>query len=205
MELLQKLTLYDLFGYTLPGVIALLLYGGGDILYWAGDITLGGLGLLVVLGYMAGVMITEIAECIEWLLRKMLSDGIKKNYWEELCKIYGITAKKVNYALRQAKVTEDDLGDCAGLTAEKYMTYMYSEIQTDPQYSRMHNYASAELLYKNMAVVAVYAVAMGVVQQHAAEIVAGAIGTVLFLRRRIRFAERSKGYVICWFVQKYGK
>ena len=46
MELLQKLTLYDLFGYTLPGVIALLLYNG-DLSYLADNLTLGGLVLLL--------------------------------------------------------------------------------------------------------------------------------------------------------------
>ena len=70
MELLQKLTLYDLFGYTFPGVIALLLFYG-DVSYLAEELTLGGLVLLAVLGYVAGVMITELAECLECLVKKI--------------------------------------------------------------------------------------------------------------------------------------
>ena len=53
MELLQKLTLYDLFGYTFPGVIALLLFYG-DVSYLAEELTLGGLVLLAVWGMWQG-------------------------------------------------------------------------------------------------------------------------------------------------------
>lgn len=205
MELLQKLTLYDLFGYTLPGVLTLMLYGWDGTSYWMDDITLGSLALLIVLGYVIGVMIAEFAEFIEGLLHKKISDNAVAKYWRGICSTYGISAKKVNDALKQAKVTEDDQNECVDMLVKKYITYMYSEIQADPQYSRLHNYASAELLYKNMAVVAVYAIVLGIVQQQISEIVIGVIGAVLFVRRRIRFSERSRGYAICWFVQKYEK
>ena len=68
-----------------------------------------------------------------------------------------------------------------------------------------YNYASAELLYKNMAVTAVFATGIGVVQQNTAEIIIGVVSAVLFVRRRICFAERSRGYTLCWFVQKYSR
>lgn len=204
MELLQKLTLYDLFGYTFPGVIALLLFYG-DVSYLAEELTLGGLVLLAVLGYVAGVMITELAECLECLVKKILGESKIKAYWEKLCGDYGITDVKVNDALLQAKLIENAQNDSAGVVARKYRTYMYSEIQTDSQYSRLHNYASAELLYKNMAVTAVLAIGAGVVQQNTAEIIIGVVSAVLFVRRRICFAERSRGYTLCWFVQKYSR
>ncbi len=204
MELLQKLTLYDLFGYTLPGGIALLLYSG-DLSYLADDLTLGGFVLLIVLGYVAGVMITEFAERLEDLLHKMVGDNKIKKYWEKICIVYGITDVKLNDALRQAKLIQSAQNDSADVIVRKYMTYMYSEVQADSQYNRLHNYASAELLYKNMTVVAIFAVGIGFVQQNMAEIIIGAIGAVLFISRRIRFAERSRGYAVCWFIQKYGR
>ena len=89
MELLQKLTLYDLFGYTLPGVIALLLYNG-DLSYLADNLTLGGLVLLIVLGYVVGVVFTELADGIVCLLNKVLGNNMINKYWENICKIYGI-------------------------------------------------------------------------------------------------------------------
>ena len=201
MELLQKLTLYDLFGYTLPGVIALLLYNG-DLSYLADNLTLGGLVLLIVLGYVA---ITELADCLECLLNKVPGDNMINKYWENICKIYGISDAKVNDALQKAKLIESPLNDSAGAMARRYTTFMYSEIQADSQYSRLHNYASAELLYKNMVVVSVLAMGIGVGQQSMTEIIIGAVSVVLFVRRWIRFAERSRGYAICWFVQKYDR
>ena len=105
MELLQKLTLYDLFGYTLPGVIALLLYNG-ELSYLADNLTLGGLVLLIVLGYVAGVAITELADCLECLLNKVPGDNMINKYWENICKIYGISDAKINDALQKAKLIE---------------------------------------------------------------------------------------------------
>ena len=204
MELLQKLTLYDLFGYTLPGVIALLLYNG-DLSYLADNLTLGGLVLLIVLGYVVGVVFTELADCIVCLLNKVLGDNMINKYWENICKVYGISDAKVNDALQKAKLIESPLNDSEGAMARRYMTFMYSEIQADSQYSRLHNYASAELLYKNMVLVSVLAMGIGVVQQNMTEIIIGAVSVVLFARRWIRFAERSRGYAICWFVQKYDR
>lgn len=204
MELLQKLTLYDLFGYTLPGVIALLLYSG-DLSYLADNLTMGGIVLLIVLGYAAGVMITELAECLEYLLKKMLGENKINEYWQKVCKVYAITDVKLNDALQKAKLIQSAQNDSVDVIARRYMTYMYSEIQADPQYNRLHNYASAELLYKNMAVAAVFAAGMGFAQQNMTEIIIGVIGAVLFVSRRIRFAERSRGYTVCWFVQKYSR
>lgn len=204
MELLQKLTLYDLFGYTLPGVIALLLYNG-DLSYLADNLTLGGLVLLIVLGYVAGVAITELADCLECLLNKVLGDNMINKYWENICKVYGISEAKVNVALKKANLIENTMNDSADVMVKRYMTYMYSEIQADSQYSRLHNYASAELLYKNMVVVSVLAMGIGVGQQSMTEIIIGAVSVALFARRWIRFAERSRGYAICWFVQKYDR
>ena len=98
--------------------------------------------------------------------------------------------------------------DVAGIRSALPHSRMASEageIQADSQYSRLHNYASAELLYKNMVVVSVLAMGIGVGQQNMTEIIIGAVSVVLFARRWIRFAERSRGYTICWFVQKYDR
>ena len=93
MELLQKLTLYDLFGYTLPGVIALLLYNG-DLSYLADNLTLGGLVLLIVLGYVVGVVFTELADGIVCLLNKVLGNNMINKYWEIFVKFMGFQMQR---------------------------------------------------------------------------------------------------------------
>lgn len=212
MELLQKLTLYDLFGYTLPGVLAIWLYKYGGMLEQIFDISLSSLGILIVLGYVAGVILTEISECLEKLLRKFTAQSRIDKYWQDLCKIYGISADMVKHALDKAKITDYNLSAGVDTLVREYRTYMHSEIQTDAQYGRLHNYLSAELLYKNMFLVSLYAVYIGYKNQQTvsaqigkAQMVIGAIGAICFAARRVRFAERSRGYTICWFVQKYGK
>lgn len=205
MELLQKLTLYDLFGYTVPGFLAVWLYEYNGKLWQADNISVGSLCILVVLGYVAGALITEIAELFERGLMKFIPESKKDDYWKELCGIYGISTDMISHALENAKIIAGSQNVSAEQLVRQYYTYMYSEIQTDAQYGRLHNYLSAELLYKNMFLVSLFAIYMGVTNSAGVESVIGAAGALCFAIRRIRFAERSRGYTVCWFVQKYRK
>ncbi len=215
MELLQKLTLYDLFGYTIPGVLAVWLFMYGGDVAQMDSLTLGSLGLLIILGYVAGALITEVAERMEWVIEWVIGWFFKmihkvcgysgKGYWERICDDYKISKEMIICALDKAKVKGYDPADSAAKLAEKYATYMYSEIQTDPVYDRLDTYASAELLYKNMCLVSLIAAGMGWRYQQNSNLIFGLAGVIFFAIRRVRFAERSKGYTLCWFVQKYEK
>lgn len=68
MELLQKLTLYDLLGYTIPGVLAVWLFMYGGDVTQMDSLSMGSLGMLIILGYVAGALLTEVAERLEWLI-----------------------------------------------------------------------------------------------------------------------------------------
>ena len=204
MELLQKLTLYDLFGYTLPGVLAVWLFIYDGELAQMDELSLGSLCMLVILGYVAGALITEIAEFVECLLKKLIPEARINKYWKDLCDMYGISVDMVKYALDKAKVTNYNPNDDAAALSKQYATYMYSEIQSDPRYDRLDTYASAELLYKNMCIVSLCAIGMGILRQQNMQIIISAAGAIFFAARRVRFAERSRGYTICWFIQKYG-
>lgn len=211
MELLQKLTLYDLLGYTIPGVLAVWLFMYGGDVTQMDSLTLGSLGLLIILGYVAGALITEVAERTEWVIGCFFKTLHKvcgycgKGYWERICDDYKISKEMIICALDKAKVKGYDPADSAAKLAEKYATYMYSEIQTDPVYDRLDTYASAELLYKNMCLVSLIAMFIGLCYQQNSNIIFGLAGVIFFAIRRVRFAERSKGYTLCWFVQKYEK
>lgn len=211
MELLQKLTLYDLFGYTLPGVLAVWLYlYGGDMARMDG-FSVGSLCMLVILGYVAGALITEVAERLEWAIEKIINKKAKwenythEKFWCGICENYKVSKDMVTHALEQAKVTDYDQSFPVDVLVKDYATYMYSEIQASPEYDRLDTYASAELLYKNMFLVSLFTIGLGICRQQYVQIVIGVLGAVFFAIRRVRFAERSRGYAISWFIQKYGR
>ena len=207
MELLQKLTLYDLLGYTIPGIIFLWCCVGNGFLY---DLVLlednGTVYwlVMVIIGYIAGMAIAEIMEfftkMIGWLCERFKLD---KKYWNYLCKVYGISKAELKRALKEAK--QDGIEQCngAGKILKKYRSYIFSDIQTDEKYSRLHNYASAELLCRNMMAVFIAALVMELQAPALPEVVICIIGTVCFAFRFMQFKERKMGYAACWFIQKH--
>jgi len=212
MELLQKLTLYDLLGYTLSGIIFLWVcvsngflpeleqaqYTGGSE-YWCA---------LIILGYIAGIVIAELVEFISGGLEKIKEiRGSEKQYWNRIIKIYGISKEELEAALKNAKKDNNDIAQCnsAGDLLYQYRSYIYSDIQTDEKYSRLHNYASAELLYKNMTAVFAAASIMAVVQHELPKVIICVIGMICFFIRFMQFKERKVGYAACWYIQKYSK
>lgn len=212
MELLQKLTLYDLIGYTIPGMIFLWLCSGNGLLpelvkledrgaiYWC---------VMVIIGYITGIVIAEIIEIFVKLVEKLCGKlcekfkGDRSYYWDYLSKVYGISEAELKSALGELKETDD--GQCNGVGGilKKYSSYIYSDVQTDEKYSRLHNYASAELLYRNMTVVFIAALVMELCKGVHPEIIVYIIGMVCFAFRFIKFRERKMGYAACWFIQKH--
>lgn len=211
MELLQKLTLYDLLGYTIPGTLAVWLYACDGDLMMMNEFSLGTLGLLVIMGYVTGAMITEIAERFEWAIEQFitkhdtLNNKAHQKFWGDICKNYKISGDMVKRALEKANITSYDQSAAADVLVKEYKTYMYSAIQSDPDYDRLDTYASAELLYKNMTLVTFYAACMYFFNQMNTAGIMALFGMAFFAIRRVHFAERSRGYTICWFIQKYDK
>lgn len=203
MELLQKLTLYDLLGYTLPGVafLGICISNGflpeleqaqdSGAVYWCA---------IIILGYIVGIIMTELMELCGKLCKKI---GLNKQYSDQIMEIYGISELELKKALEKSKGMNIEQCNNGGELLHKYRSYIYSDIQMDEQYSRLHNYASAELLYKNMTFVFAAALVMAVLQLVWSNIIISVIGMVCFLIRFRQFHERKIGYAACWFVQKY--
>lgn len=201
MEILQKLTLYDLLGYALPGGALLMVHGQEnlDVLFDEGA---KGWILLLLFGFLVGVAISEI---MQWVERGLLKVRGKKQ-WLKLCEEYSLTAERMGQALKNArmiKVSETDANNISLENCRDYQAAVYADIQTDPKYSRIHNYASAALLYKNMVFVAVFAAWRVWGQWETKEIVFLLIASLCFFVRWIRFSERQMGYALCWFADKY--
>ena len=196
MELLEKITLYDILGYTLPGGIALYILCGYTI---ETDLTTFGIVIYIAMSFLLGILISEASAIVTERVKK--SKKIRNKIWDSI----GLEEKIVGKALEKANVLEKNIK----FDKEKlweYYTYIYSDIQVDKTYNRIHNYASAALLYKNMVLVSAIAVFMygkeGILELK----VGGAIGAmILFAIRWYRFEKKKQCYAISWYVEKYIK
>lgn len=204
---LEKLTLYDLVGYTIPGTLCVLIFGGyiwgekiSDILKsnifseYKIYIILG----LLIMGYLAGIIVTEIGDWAVGVLKKL--DDVEA----------GIGYEKIGYDLIKAALVESGAisvgaSICMEEDVDIYMGYMYGELQTDSKYSRLHNYASMELLCQNMLIATAALIAWWVKAGFTYGIVGGLFVEYLFYRRWKLCYQRKKFYVAAWFVQKHQK
>lgn len=197
MELLEKITLYDLLGYTMPGCV--LIY----ILKWPQDFTTKKISSLnivmfIVFGYLLGILVSEISNL---LLKKWEVSNMAKTEVERKIKL---EADVIKIALEKAKVLQNNSVAADMGLMWKYFRYMYMDIQADKTYTRIHNYASAEVLYKNMALVsAVYAVIYGINNNQCIKTLLIFAVTVVFLLRWWRFSKKKMVYTVYCYVNKY--
>lgn len=200
MELLQKLTLYDLLGYTVPGSVLLVLWKQEDLqqLLEAG---VTGVVLFIVMGFLMGIMISEFMFRIEKVIEKIFA----KRQWKKICKKYAIGVARISRALKNARILSEVSEEDKIESYMQYYTAMYADIQVDPRYSRIHNYASAAFLYRNMILVAVFCIIVEAGRGLIEEAVVGAIGCICFGVRWWRFNRKEIGYAVCWFIEKYNE
>lgn len=222
--LIEKITLYDLLGYALPGSILL------GMLAFAGIISSGNMEsiystykdalwaiflVLLLLGYVTGMLIAEITDCFIQFFRDSLSFEVKQ-YFKNCCLNY----RQIEQALSKAGFLQSEKKVQGPDDVMQYLSSMYGTIQSDANYNRLHNYASAKLICKNMAFVS-YSIAgiiavSSVWRQHgvmfmpncrlALELLAMAVFWgigCLFKRRRKKMHKKTYFYTVVWFVEKY--
>lgn len=223
-SLIEKVTLYDLLGYAFPGGILLCLlfvrWSSWDIVEKAvklGDFS----GLLIVIFAMFSFSVGSIVSQITRLLvdlGKGICARLKSNkiydYLEckEIIKeknaFSEITVWNLRKALKNSGVLNEDMQIDDTKLIKHFFNQMYSDIQTDSSFNRVHNYASTALVNKNMAGVAAigtavfwnYPAVTGGIQ--GVQII-GIIFTVLFGMRWRYFNRKKDMYTIYWYIEKY--
>lgn len=210
-ELVEKITLYDLLGYTLPGgvvVVSVLKTHWTQVEKFLAANKDYGFYIFVVLfaaSFLTGVMISEVAawvvNAIKCIMKKIM--GV----FEGSAIQYSVSRDDVMRAIRNAgiDVGEDvQSADLAGLL-DSYYGYMYDDLQRDRAYSRVHNYASAETMYKNMGLSSLLCILVlrnetGIFRM----VLAGGIASsLIFMVRWGSFSKKKKRHVVHWFVNKY--
>lgn len=233
---LEKVTLYDFFSDFVPGALCLILCACGIFpelaackAFGEGNFK-GYIGFaFVILGYVLGVAISEIARIIctkipQWgrekVREKFFCIGKKKTpKWLQKLNIDEQTLKN---ALVESGISQSSIESAKNICVEKnislaeyFAVQMFADIQVDPNYKRIHNYSSSESMYKNLAFSFIFgALVPGMLKFflhiHILERFGWLCGlevflAVIFFLRWKSFAKKKNLYTVSWFVEKYNK
>lgn len=229
---LEKITLYDILGYLLPGCVLMILvsYGAGQAGMsldpgWWSDSEGFGYFVFFLISYLIGIVLSEIMRWV-WEVCEWLRSVLKQKCPETDSVIFSrimsfrkrekgkkrtdIWNEEIEEALLKSGVKSrtDKLKD--GMEKEsldkKYLKYMYGCIQGIDKYKRVHNYASAQVLYKNVA----GALLIGLFfTQYFCDVdnpwlsVVCIIMGVVFIERSIRFEKKKCEYAVIWFLTEF--
>lgn len=210
-SIFEKITLYDILGYLLPGGIFTLLSSSHPLYHaWLNNRELfeSGSGYIILclllISYVIGVALSELAHI---LVRARNKDNEKIQKFlsrrnldpASLINQSGIVAGRID--------SETPLDDCFSI--------MYADIQTDPAYKRIHNYASAEVMSKNMFMALLTGGCFWIFERaydrgyqgwppffEVVLILVIVILTALFWKRWKRFCEKKLRYTFLWFEEK---
>lgn len=197
-DLLEHLTLYDLFGYAFPGSVVVLTVLGCyvDIALWEQYKDLLPYITLVagVLSYLCGLFLSEAAA--EIYIRSK-EKALKKEFMEW-------SGERAAVAVAVAKHRNDNIP--VEINDEKQweecVKYMYSAVQISPETKRIHNYASTEVMCRNLFLACLISGAMLVARFGWYMILAAAPLALLMKMRAERFGKKKREYTIYWFLQK---
>lgn len=204
MDLIKNLTLYDLLGYTFPGVILLeVIQFHIDVF---GKISVDGI-LAGILGFVMGIVMAEFMDFIVTAVRGIHRRIRSRNHklpdagpLQKCCETIGITREMLTRKLVESGMLPEGMKPSFG-EMEKYGKRIYAHIQKDAG-GRIHNYASAVLLYKNLVMVSCVMAVLGCYSRRIVEIIVGAVCCLAFFRRYRRFDRKVQEYALSWFLEE---
>lgn len=213
-SIIEKITLYDFFGYLIPGsvfmsllLVRLIQELGSDGLTDLKDFKSQLTVLFLLWSFLSGLILSELARVISDFADKR---GLKDRYVNSVKKTANIDGSMLNEAIKKSKLVEN--GDLIQNTdLLNYLPMIYGTVQSDEKYKRLHNYASSETMYKNLTA----AVLLGGIpeilflpQKLQCGIIAGIVvvwilSVILLMRRYYRFRIKKSAYSLIWFIEKY--
>lgn len=213
-SIIEKITLYDFFGYLIPGsvfmsllLVRLIQELGSDGLTDLKDFKSQLTVIFLLWSFLSGLILSELARVISDFVDKR---GLKDTYVNSVKKAANIDGSMLKEAIKKSKLVENgDLIQNTNLL--NYLPMIYGTIQSDEKYKRLHNYASSETMYKNLTA----AVLLGGIpeilflpQKLQCGIIAGIVvvwifSVILLMRRYYRFRIKKSAYSLIWFIEKY--
>lgn len=220
-SVIEKVTLYDFFGYLIPGLTFLLLAWAGPVAEYEElqELIKSNTGTVVsvslLAGFVCGIILSEafrlVCDICAYIMKKyFLKKGkVRKDELAAIEEATGINKEILQKAIECSGYTRR----CAG--SGKILSVMYGNIQSDERYKRIHNYASSEVLGKNLAAaVLTGGLTEGLWMRMSGDLVLpgstlcmiSVIWICIFLlliRRYRKFKRKKECYAVIWFVQKY--
>ena len=213
-SIIEKITLYDFFGYLIPGsvfmsllLVRLIQELGSDGLTDLKDFKSQLTVLFLLWSFLSGLILSELARVISDFADKR---GLKDRYVNSVKKTANIDGSMLKEAIKKSKLVEN--GDLIQNTdLLNYLPMIYGTVQLDEKYKRLHNFASSETMYKNLTA----AVLLGGIpeilflpQKLQCGIIAGIVvvwilSVILLMRRYYRFRIKKSAYSLIWFIEKY--
>lgn len=208
-SVLEKITLYDILGYLLPGSVLTLLVIAGMTpearlsLFgqWEESSFFLKLGIFIFC-YLAGIVLSEVTE---WL--QMLTDRLRRKRGGRYKGLPEHMEAQVVSALTRSGIREgeDDIKNKLQEDKDAYSWYMYGVIHNRPDCRRVHNYGSAYVMCRNTAA----ALLVGATVMF----FGGNVGSgryacflltcILFAVRGHRFRVKRDRYVMLCFVDRF--
>lgn len=207
----EKITLYDLFAYFVPGVIFMCLtcvsFMPEIFVHYVPAAWDGMTGYVVfvflIFSYVLGIAISSLTE---FLCRKIFRKP------EEIDET-GLKRALLNSGLQPDEIT--GIGEGKQPTPQNIALYIYADIQSDSNYKRIHNYTSSENLYRNLFGAFLMSGLLtgllgsledwAMLEQMTYLYVWEAVMAIIFLFRWKRFRKKKMEYAVRWFVGKYLK
>ena len=185
-SIIEKITLYDFFGYLIPGsvfmsllLVRLIQELGSDGLTDLKDFKSQLTVLFLLWSFLSGLILSELARVISDFSDKR---GLKDRYVNSVKKTANIDGSMLKEAIKKSKLVEN--GDLIQNTdLLNYLPMIYGTVQSDEKYKRLHNYASSETMYKNLT----------------AAVLLGGIPEILFLPQKLQCGIIA-GIVVVWIL-----
>jgi type IV secretory pathway VirB3-like protein len=183
-SIIEKITMYDILGYLVPGTLFWVLGVSGKVLELISNgmiqnDTMGDYSAVLwvavtVVAYAAGIALSEVMRWVCLVCGWVASPLCKINFlvliWEKMKAFFKIESvenrltQQIKQALEKGHYlsAEDRDGNWTVDDVKKYYKIMYADIQADEKYSRLHSYASSEVFYKNLAAATAAGVAVDI-------------------------------------------
>lgn len=213
-SIVEKITLYDFFGYLIPGSLftsLLCVMGfqefGNSITEELSEYKSGLLLFFFLWAFLFGLLLSEAARVIADLIERKCLTG---RYVSRI----RMTAN-IDWSILGTVIQKSGLADNADIKKdvefEKYLPAIYGDIQSDEKYKRIHNYASSETMNKNLSAAVLLGGLIDIVYlfpRHYGRWIWGIIlvwmlSTALLMHRYYRFRIKKYAYSLIWFTEKY--